>query len=1150
LELNPTLFGGAPIQDRAVTRTTTALTDTPEVPLVPLEQSLGATIKAGPNDVAAEEIARRNTFQASKSETVAAAIRTSNTMDIVNWIQHPKFAPDESPASAQLKTVDINFTKDEMDYFLKRTGMQDGQYRIDRIKARRQDEELKEDNFWTAAAVGFADPTNFVPGGAALRAARLGKLAGMATAGATQAGLSAISAAERPISTAEIGLAMTLETIAGGFMVPSGRTKSVVRDGKVVQEPVLVPSDPALPTEALTALARTPEKAREVSAGVVKEVPVQGLSAHATSDAGDIILTQEGSTFKLELRNGGKVVESTEHATEAEAKEAFADAVDYDSATIGAQSWKESADTLTIPMEKAAKDVVMYEDIGLRKTEAPEIPEDLHPTKLLDPVKAAVAVEKQLDKANLSFSQKVGHGIMMNIHKTMSSYGGAGAKFAGLVVDDNMNLTKNSVESLKRGVQADLHNTFNGYNDKLLEALAENGAGTLQRIFSKDAAAVQKRVEREVANELRRRDQAIRQGRDYADTRVDKKISDMADAIGATTKKSDMEQKAAQVEGADGFEHSMGYLPREWVSLHYDDAVNKLMKYGHDAKQAKAAIIKMTAESMADANAGMPWETAHDVATATINRSIRKGLFEDSSFIANKGGGDTKTIRDLLHQQGLSGERLERAMKVMTGITDEKAKASFAKHRVNLDYTASIHLGDDSINITDLLNSDVKDLMDRHINKVSAEVAFAQKGFKKASDIDNLRAEIMEELRGDMNKQKQASELFEGIIANLRGEAHGEQVSQFFRNMNALSRLTVLGGAGLWQLTEYATMMYQYGALKTIKYAIQELPPFKHLMDTGVLDKATSTQLKDILVGATTNSTRLTPYVQRYADNMEMPGSATLSARLEHATQLVPMLNGMKYVHGHQARIMANHVVDSINDAVRGNIKMAQQLEKYGLDASTLAKLKDDVTKHGMDVEKWSDGAWSAARPAVMKMMDEGVLHARLGDQPAWAVMSSVGKFLSMYRGFVFAAHNKLLAGTMARDGFAGVGLIMLYQAPITALVTQANTVLNGKKPLKDKELVLAAFGKMGMAGMFGDVASAVMGNSPGKVTGLIPLERGGKLVSEGRKMLTDDRSPSAFAHAVYQMTPALAILPPLRAMEAFTIKEMKANEPKKVKVD
>lgn len=783
---------------------------------------------------------------------------------------------------------------------------------------------------------------------------------------------------------------------------------------------------------------------------------------------------------------------------------------------------------------KSTRDKVMLEDIGL----APEsrFPTDLTPGVTHEPAKVAAAVQKVLEAENKTWAQRVGSRLEWNIHKSMREFGPVGAKIADTLFDNNGNLKITSVESHVRGVSAQLKTSMGKFDNLLLDAMAEEGYGTWNQIWkNKGASAVQEQLEREVNLEMLRRDQLGRQGFPITHENVPPRITAMADALDRVAKQALDEMQAAGVNGVEELKHTSGWASRRWSSLKVQQAIDKIASMGHDVKKAKGMLVETVARSVADATPGLEWELAHDIAASTIDRALRKGAMEDASFMVGQGMDNAKGIRDMLKAEGVSAERIQRIMDRVVGKVDEQGKASFLKHRIAMDYTTNLDLGGHVINVTDLFDHNIKDIFDRYIDKAAAESGFARKGLRNTSDIDKLRAEGIAALNGDPAKTKEFAALFDGTVAHMFGEAHGGDMGKAMRNMSAFNRLISLGASGYWQVTEYAKMMQQYGALKTLKYAVQEMPLFKTTLETASKDKEFSTHLKDILEFASTDSMRLQPFVRRFADGLEMPANASLSGKLQHATQLVPYLNGMKYVHGHQARVMANLTLDCITRAANGDTKMVAALEKYGVTAENFKTLKADVLEHGMDVSKWSDGNWANVRPAFMKMMDESVLHARLGDTPAFALLNPVGKFICTYRGFTLTAHNKLLAGTMQRDGLVGVGLMMAYQYPLSALAVQAQATLNNKKPLSAKELATLSMTQVGSMGLISEVAGVLSGGkkqvgSPG----LIPADRAYAAIGELGKAAQGKGSASRFAHDVFQLIPGMAVLAPAKSFEGY----------------
>lgn len=1120
-ELDPTLYNGPARQEHALPEKAT-----PEysVGAVPLESTLEPTAAFARS----AELRTANSIpEATAVEAAQASMGNWRTKGIYDFLTHPTFEPDGTSASDQLQHAQIVLNNDEAELYSKRKSIAEGNYLLDQIKAARSRNEAVQGHAGIAMVMAGLDPVNWlVPFGAAKAAAGatavgLGVGASRAVASGVAAGLSVagdLAASEvRSVRTEDIYLNAILEGIAAPMMVHGApRVRVNAKTGEEVVKPVVSQLDPEFPAKELQEIAKP---------AVPKTEPVPYIGK-AVGDEGDIFLHQKEGQFELHYTEEGKEVREL-YETREEAMDAFDDAADFMNANIEVNPSKAST--------KKVKDTVMYEDVGLRKQ--PDVIEALTPGMAHDPIEVAKAVDKVVAKEVKTYAERTGEALQWNIRKTMANYSPETSELADLLFDNQRNYKVTSAESHKRAVQAELKTGMWQFDEQLKGAMADAGYGLRKQIFDKGAATAQRGIEQKVSLEMLRRDQMWRQGREILHDEVLPAVKNMADSLDRIAKQVATEMKAAGVKGAEELEHHTGWASRKWSSVALDDVMARVQKYGHTAEEAKTKVIRMVAESMADANASKnwTWELAHDVATSTVNRALRKGAFEDAVFNANQGADSAKVIRDMLTADGLKGARLQRVMDVLIGKSDESSKAGFLKHRVDLDYTTNLDLGGEQINITELFDHDIKNTFDKYIDKASAEIAMARKGITSASELEAWRAKGIASLKGDRAKQEEFVKLFDESIKALKGEASGADIGQALRNTAAISRLTTLGSSGLWQVTEYAKMAQRYGAAKTIKYFVQEMPMFKKTLETAAANKFESTHLKDILTHASEEGTRIQPYVRRFADGFEMPANATLSARLQHATQLVPYMNGLKWVHGHQARIMANLTIDCINRAATGDLKMAKVLEQYGVTPEMLGTLKSDVVEHGMQVDSWTDGSWMNVRPAFMKMMDEGVLHARMGDTPAFALLNPVGKFICTYRSFVLTSHNKLLAGTTAREGFAGVGLMLMYQYPLAALAVQAQTTINGKKELTGKQLAVASLGQMGGLGMIGEVAGILSGTkSQIGAPGMIPFDRAAKLAGAIGGNLAGDQKYAQTAHAAFQTAPFLAILPPLKALEGW----------------
>ena len=759
---------------------------------------------------------------------------------------------------------------------------------------------------------------------------------------------------------------------------------------------------------------------------------------------------------------------------------------------------------------------------GMVKTD-PNFPDaELQRTLTMPTVADGVDNIAAVDNALKTRSQQLGEGMQWNMRKTMAGYGPIGKKVSDLLFDNNSDLSINSVEAHRAAVRGELTGMQRKYEDMMRAAVAEDGYGALKSIFqNRKASRAQASIEQDVQFELMRREQLTRQGRPLTYENVQPRVKAMADQLDTLHAHALKELKAAGVEGADELVSKAGWHHRKWSSGKIDDAMRKFEGHGLTAGQAEEKIKQLVGLSLRRAN-GWDQELSRDIGGAIVNRALRKGYFEDA-MLSPSTVGERAALRDMLKNEGIPQVRMDRIMKFFEGTTDEQGKAGFMKHRVDLDYRAATNLPDGTvIRITDLIDNRLSTTVDQYLDNVSTQVALARKGLRKPSDIDDLRAELAKDIRHE-GKRKEAVELFDNVINHLHGRPAGESVNRYMRMMQQYGRMIALKNSGLWQTTEYATMMSKYGIGNTLKYAFKELPVMKQMFSEMHADKGMARSLRNVLAEHSSQNVRLRPFLNRFEDNFEIGADDAASLGLQKASELVPYLNMMKYVHGHQAKVASNLILDRLSMASKGNAKARAALEKYGIGSQVMDKVSDQMKAHKWDVDKWDQAVWREVRPAFAKMMDESVLHGRLGDVPAFAAFDKVGKFMFTYRSFMLNAHNKVLAGGLARDGVAPTTFMLMCQMPLAMMAVQAQAALQGKE-LKEEDLIAKAMGQMGGLGVGSEIAGVLSGQRREfGAPALIPVDKAYQFLgSAGQGNFGQAGS------TLLSATPLLGLLPPV----------------------
>lgn len=1094
---------------------------------------------------------------------IGAAIDTWTTTRLIKRLGRPTF-DDDTPINQHeaFEHVDIVLTDDEREYVQEvGKGIKSFQWAMEQVRDRRMAAAVLGDHEIVGLATGFIDPVwLLVP--PALRLGKTAPMLGRVVSGVSAGALGAAvtAAGEGPVSDKEIAMNLILNSAAGAAFYKPGKGFVKVDDGF----PTKAVEDALAAAEQSTAAAQKPryrlvepEKWEEVD---IPEQPAKFEFREIRSPELDNAkpgYSYQRKKFVVEFENpldkaayivAGKGKSKAHQAilawavqtsglTEAKLIErGEAIRADLKVRAKSSPEGKISAGPSPFEFKPRVKQVKVADAVPASKERRKvqdakweEVPQELQPGAVnTDQAKVVAAVDTALSQE--SRSRGLGAKLMWNMHKTMQGFGTAGKKVADILYDNNSNLGITSVESHREAILSDLRTHQFEYEDMMRQAMAAAGASLWKMwnpLTSRKAYAVQARIEREVQRELFRREQFQRQGLPLTTDGVNPRIAAMADKLDELHKKALAEMKAAGVDGAENVLERAGYMNRKWSSAKIDDTIARLERQGLTREQAHAKVTSLVSLALRRANS-MDTKLADQVGQAIVDRALRKGYFEDSVFNAPAGAGQLKELRDILKESKMPHDEIERAMNVLRVASDDAGKAGYMKHRMDLDYRATLRIGSENIRIMDLIDSRVSTIVNQYVQQVATSAAFARKGLRKRSDIEALREELLHDV--PLERRKEAAELFDNTIAHYRGDPAGAKVNDKFRLLQSYGRTISLAWSGLWQLTEYANAIGEYGLAKTLKYAAQEMPGFKQLMKP---DRDTARSLNNVLAEHSSASMRLRPFIARFEDGYEMDMGNAMQLSAQQWGHMVPYANAMRFVHHHQARVVGNLILDRLELAAKGNTKAREALAKYGIESPVMDKLAAEIKAKGFDVDAWSDSVWASVRPAFGKMMDASVLKGRLGDIPAFAAFDPVGKFIFTYRTFVPIAHNKVLAGGLERDGAAAVGLVLMYQMPLALAAVQAQSVLRGKGVLESDDLVKQALGQMGGLGLFSEPLKWATGESNAVgAPGLIPIDRGVKLFQSGINLDAKQGASTALT-----MLPVISAIPFIRGM-AQQIKE------------
>lgn len=744
-----------------------------------------------------------------------------------------------------------------------------------------------------------------------------------------------------------------------------------------------------------------------------------------------------------------------------------------------------------------------------------------------------LTAEKQVESNAGKLSQTLGQKIEWSIAKKFESFGDIGKRISAFLFD-RPGSVGNSLDALREADHRELRRVFNEVEDSTREAMQIRGYKWWNVFTPTKSIQLQSEIEYEVARALQAREMAGHRGLPVNEQGLASEIKKIADAQERAAEAAKRMAQRAGVEGMDSTRDIKGYFHRQWSSVKLGGAMQDLIRIGLTERKAKAAISTLFYKGIKSMDPTLDDEIAKAVGSAIVDRAIRKGDFSDNVWHTPHSGDDIREITESLKRAGVRDSQMRQAIELMQGKSDEAGKVSFAKGRILLDYDEMLVQNGVRIRLGDLVDTRLNTVNERYAKSVATNSALAKKGVLKRSDLDKLRAELIESIPLGSAQRREAEELWQNTMNWYYGRPSGQQLNQFMRNLQGLNRTIALRNSGIWQVSEYATALAEYGAGAVLKNTLRSSKLFEKLMRP---DSSTASSLNRVLSDMSEQSTRIRPYLSMFEDGYTMAETERLGLTLQRLQQFTPYANGMKFIHGHQSRLVANLIVDRIISAGKGDAKARAALAKYGLDETKLNRLTKAIAEKGDNVDAWPDTVWDDVRPALVGMMDEAVLKARLGDIPAFAAFDELGKFLFTFRSFTLAAHNKLLSRKLQQDGAGAMGLLLMYQMPLTALAVQAQAVLSGKGPLNEKELALLVPGQMGGLGLFTDAFNVLSGRTQDAGSpGLIPIDRALQAVGQAT-----DGDARGTASALLGLVPVVSSVPFMRALQ----EQVKGDEPR-----
>lgn len=647
-----------------------------------------------------------------------------------------------------------------------------------------------------------------------------------------------------------------------------------------------------------------------------------------------------------------------------------------------------------------------------------------------------------------------------SLMKTFSSYSPESAAFAKQFLADPLNPGSISAANIHRELDTRLAAPYIQYEQMVKEHVGAGFRGYMRRMVNpKEAQARQHEFESSVRFEMDMRNENPKyRGADPAVAKAADKLHEYGQAVA-----KEWERKGAVDPGFA--EMNPNYYTHR-MSL---EKLNKIT----DAAGGQKAVVTALASSIVRKSAMQP-ETAKVVAYAMVERARRKGLGIDNAGVRMDDLA-REEFETLIKGGGFSEDAVNQALAMLGRKAPDAGKAPTLKSRIPLSMFDDI--GNSGYKVRDLFDDNLLTLSTSYHNRTVGRMAAWDMGVREAKDWVKWREKIAYSI-SDSGKRRNALEEFDNIEKYFSGAATGEAIPNAMRMINAMNTATGLAASGLWQVVEYGRLMQQYGAISTTRAMLKSIPESRALwkaIKNG--DKQTAWDIEEVLTASVANDIRIRPLVQQFEDMFSAEKGPWMQ-RAELAKDGAMFVNGQKYIHFHQSRTMAALAVQNLRKAAMGDANAAKRFALHGGTPELMQAIRKEIDKHGTKPELWDDAVFTRTRSVLLSAMDDAVVRARLGELPAWAEFSQLGKFLFKFRTFVLAAHNKTTVGTLHNEGVVAMAQLLMYQMPLAMLATSANMAIRGEDIGTVEEVAKRSVTYLSAIGLASEVTGVLFGNS------------------------------------------------------------------------
>lgn len=425
----------------------------------------------------------------------------------------------------------------------------------------------------------------------------------------------------------------------------------------------------------------------------------------------------------------------------------------------------------------------------------------------------------------------------------------------------------------------------------------------------------------------------------------------------------------------------------------------------------------------------------------------------------------------------------------LTGNVRESGSTSPARNlrqrtRFNMDKEYLIN--GKSMRMQDLMDTDVAKVMHGYTNRMSGRVGMAYAGVQDLGQLSKMIDESKHVLADSAKWEKTVNDTIDFILGGAPADAG--QLPDLLRAAGNMANATMLKNSGLYQLTDTALAMKEFGMARVLR-SMHDQPWFKEGA-VAIKTPDMAARLDTVLRGNIQKEMRFR-WLNTYADdNLDLTRQASWFNVTQNVGQAARHVNGMSMVHRLQVNLNSGIVADELTQMFKGDAEAFKRLERFGLTR--------DVADRAIAANKANPGAMfppdlqMQVEVVGTRMMDYLVQQVRTGETSHFAQFNPIGKVIVGYQSFALAATNKILRRELNDAGWIGVAHIMAYQFPLMLLATMAKHSMDGRDASTQK-LIGESVAGMSAIGGVSLLQDIFLGDSPrhslasmGYVTGLL----------------------------------------------------------------